>query len=70
MCKCLKENQDKINYEYISKNPSIFKLDYEKIQINFQPLAEEIIAEALNPDRIQRLSVIYNFEFKDWINKN
>ena len=63
-------NPDKINYEYISSNPSIFKLDYEKMRINFQPLAEEIITEALNPDRIQRLSVIYNFEFKDWINKN
>ena len=36
------------------------------MRINFQPLAEEIITEALNPDRIQRLSVIYNFEFKDW----
>ena len=41
-------------------------LDYKKMSSNFQPLAEEIIERAFNPDRIKRLSVIYNFEFKDW----
>jgi hypothetical protein len=34
--------------------------------INFKPLAEELLEKALHPDRIQRLSVIYNFEFKAW----
>ena len=32
----------------------------------FEPLAEEIITKALDPDRIKRLTKIYNFNFKDW----
>ena len=35
--------------------------------INFELLSQEIIEKALDPDRIKRLSVIYNFEFKDWL---
>ena len=66
----LKVNNYKINWGYLSENPSIFELDYDQIAINFKPLAEEIIATAYDPDRIKRLSIIYNFEFKDWFDKN
>ena len=62
----LKENQDKINWLLFSTNPSIFTLDYKQMTINFQLFAEEIIAKAMDPDRIKRLSIIYKFEFKDW----
>ena len=33
---------------------------------NFEPLAEEIIAKALHPKRIDRLIKEYNFDFEDW----
>ena len=63
----LSNYQKKINYKNLSRNPSIFELDYTQMTINFELLSQEIIEKALDPDRIKRLSVIYNFEFKDWI---
>ena len=62
----LKENQDKINWYYLSCNENIFELDYEKMKDNFQILGNEILEKALDPDRIKRLSIIYNFKFEDW----
>ena len=64
--KLLKENKDKINWNLFSANPSIFTFDYNQMTIKFKTLAEEIIEKAYDPDRIHRLSVIYNFKFKDW----
>ena len=51
----LEQNPEKINWFLLSKNPSIFTYDYEKIKKNFEELAEEIIAKALHPKRIQKL---------------
>ena len=34
--------------------------------INFELLAEEIVAKALHPKRIDRLMRDYNFDFEDW----
>jgi hypothetical protein len=44
----------------------IFKLDYDKMKENFKLLGNDIVEKALNPDRIKRLSIIYNFNFEDW----
>jgi len=63
----LKANPDKINWNNLSSNLNIFELDYKQIKINFEPFQEELITVVLNPDRIKRLSFIYNFEFKNWI---
>jgi hypothetical protein len=51
----LKDNQDKIDWNGLAFNPSIFIYDYEKIKKNFEVLGEEIIAKALHPKRIFRL---------------
>jgi len=40
---------------YLSRNPSIFTYDYQKIKDNFEELGEEIIQIALHPKRIFRL---------------
>jgi hypothetical protein len=37
---------------------------------NFQILGNEILEKALDPDRIKRLSIIYNFNLVDWFLKN
>ena len=31
-----------------------------------EPFVEELNEKVFNPDRISRLSQIYNFNFKDW----
>ena len=59
----LKANPEKIDWSCFSINPNIFKLDYKQIAINFEPLAEEIVAKALHLKRIYRLMRDYNFDF-------
>jgi hypothetical protein len=66
----LKENQNKINWNWLSENPSIFELDYKQMVNKFKPIAEEIILKVYNPDRIKRLSLIYDFKFEDWFINN
>jgi hypothetical protein len=67
----LKNNNEKINWDELSSNPSIITYDYEKIKQNFEELTEEIIAKALHPKRIFRLieeygeEEIYNIYFDD-----
>jgi hypothetical protein len=51
----LKDNQDEIDWNVLSANPSIFTYDYEKIKMNFEELGQEIVAKALHPKRIFRL---------------
>ena len=67
MMELLKENQHLIFWNEISDNPNIFKLDYEQMKKNFEPLAKEIIEAACNPNRIRRIMKQYNFDFEDWI---
>jgi hypoxanthine phosphoribosyltransferase len=62
----LKENQHFIFWDVLSDNPNIFKLDYEQMKKNFEPLAKEIIEATCNPNRIARLVKQYNFDFEDW----
>jgi len=37
---------------------------------NFKELGNEILEKSLNPDRIKRLSIIYNFNLTDWFINN
>jgi len=48
----LKENKDKIDWRYLSENPSIFELDYEKMKENNQNMYEELIKEVMKPSRV------------------
>jgi ribosomal protein L24E len=62
----LKENQHLIYWHGLSDNSNIFKLDYEQMKKNFEPLAKEIIEAACYPNRIRRIMKQYNFDFEDW----
>ena len=45
-----------------------YKLDYENMSKNNADFSEELIAYVFNPDRVSRLSKIYNVDFIDIIN--
>ena len=47
-----KKNQDKIDWYYLSANPAIFKLDYEKMKENNQKMYEDLIKEVMKPSRV------------------
>jgi len=55
----LEENQDKINWFNLSRNPSIFTYNYELIKEKNRELNEEIIMKALHPKRMLRLMEEY-----------
>ena len=59
----LKENPEKIDWNMISSNPSIFTYDYELIHENFKELGEEIIHKALHPKRMLRLMEEYGEDY-------
>ena len=48
----LKANKDKIIWCYLSRNPSIFQLDYEEMKKNNQDMYEELIKEVMKPSRV------------------
>ena len=48
----LEANPDKINWAHLSENPSIFKLDYDKMQENNQEMYEDLIKEVMKPSRV------------------
>jgi hypothetical protein len=58
----LEENQDKICWYNLSKNPSIFTYDYDLIKEKNKELNEEIIEKALHPKRMLRLMQEYGEE--------
>ena len=45
--KLLSENQDKIDWYELSRNPSIFELDYEAMRIANQEIEEELLKEVI-----------------------
>jgi hypothetical protein len=51
----LEANQDKINWLYLSENPSIFELDYNALKEYSNIYKEELLENALHPSRIQKL---------------
>ena len=50
--KLLEENPNKINWYYLSSNPSIFEFDYEKMRENNQDMYEDLIKEVMKPSRV------------------
>ena len=68
MMELLKENQHLISWNKLSDNPNIFKLDYEQMKKNFEPLSKEIIEASCNPERIVRYMKQYNISFENWFN--
>ena len=79
----LKENQDKINWCNLSKNPNIFtniciekNYNYIEIKENFKNIRKEINANIFNSKNIEKwndLGFSENVEMlkiRDWLNKN
>ena len=56
-------NTNNLYWSILSNNQIIFKLDYEKIKINFEPIAEEIIKEVMNPKRINYYLNNLNYDY-------
>ena len=56
-------NINNLYWSILSNNPIIFKLDYEKIKINFEPIAEEIIKEVMNRRRINYYLNNLNYDY-------
>ena len=50
----LSVNQDKINWIFLSSNPAIYQLDYEKMRNNeiHMSLYEDLIKEVMKPSRV------------------
>jgi len=50
----LEQNLDKVDWEWLSGNPSIFELDYNALKKRCSVYKEELIIQALKPSRIER----------------
>ena len=52
----LKENQDKINWWYFSKNPNIFEYDYIKMKETMKKsgIAEELMSVIFHPKNMNK----------------
>jgi hypothetical protein len=50
--KLLEANQNKIIWDLLSGNPSIFELDYNEMKKNNQDMYEELIKEVMKPSRV------------------
>jgi hypothetical protein len=63
----LKENQDKIDWHYLSQNPNIMEIicdiDYDTMKQSMQPLAEELTAYVFHPLRMNRIAKRNNISF-------
>jgi hypothetical protein len=54
MIHILEKNLDRINWNYLSLNPSIFELDYKFLNDRCNIYKEELIQNALHPSRIDK----------------
>jgi hypothetical protein len=67
----LEKYPERINWKCLSQNPNtlhlLFSFDYEKMETQNQGFAEELTRVVFCPDRLKRLSIIYNFDFKELV---
>jgi hypothetical protein len=65
----LKENQDKIDWHYLSQNPNVMELvcdlDYDAMKQSIQPFAEELTACVFHPLRMNKIAEQYNISFDE-----
>lgn len=54
--KLLEDNIDNIYWYELSRNPSIFELDYETMKRNNEGIYEELIKEVMKPSRVFKKS--------------
>jgi hypothetical protein len=58
----LEDNIDLINWKYISINPEIFEIDYEKIKKRNNIFKEELIQKCFHPKRLVYYLEKYNYD--------
>jgi len=56
MRKGVKENPDKINWIYLSKQKNIFTYDYEKMRENMLLFKEDLMKERFHPRNLRKFS--------------
>ena len=56
MRKGVKENPDKINQIYLSKQKNIFTYDYEKMRENMLLFKEDLMKERFHPRNLRKFS--------------
>ena len=59
----LEKNQDKINWRAFSRNPAIFKIDYEKMKYKNQDFEEELLKEVMRPVRLFKMIEKYGEDY-------
>ncbi len=57
MRKGVKENPDKIDWKYFSKNPNIFTYDYEKMRENMLLFKEDLMKERFHPRNLRKFGL-------------
>jgi len=62
----LEQNQDNIDWEYLSFNPSIFTYDYKQIAEQRWPINKEIIQNRFHPKNMKYFSGWGIEEFDDY----
>ena len=61
----LQENRDKLNWERLSLNPSIFTYDYKHMTETTNVFKEELIAAVFHPRRFERYLIEFGFDMND-----
>ena len=61
----LEENPDKIDWYCLSKNPSIFEIDYDAIKNRVEPFKEELIQKCFHPKRLVYYLEQYKYDIGD-----
>ena len=62
----LEQNQDNIDWEYLSGNPSIFTYDYKQIAKQRWPINKELIQNRFHPKNMKYFSGWGIEEFDDY----
>ena len=58
----LEQNQDKINWYYLSDNKEIFVIDYQALKLRLEPYKEELMQKCFHPDRLFYYLKTYNYD--------
>jgi hypothetical protein len=57
----------KICWKRLSRNPSIFEIDYNKLKERIEPFKEELIKTCLHPKRLEYYLDKYNYDIGEEI---
>ena len=60
--KLLEQNPDKIDWDRLSMNPSIFKLNKDAMRLQIKDFAEDLAKACFHPNRVQRYFEEFNYE--------